>query len=110
MEPHAILAWLEKDRDVFFEGYHIHSSYLGYHKRPDGTTTKVTVTVYDRGLNAAADYRYHVDAVTEEGARATGNPAESIESALAMVHWHNLDREKVAERAKRRRSRRRAPS
>jgi hypothetical protein len=91
MEPHETLAWFEKNREVLTEAYHIHSTYVGYHRKPDGTTTKVTVTVYDAGP-ARSGYRYHVDAIADDGARTMGNPAASIEAALGLVHWGDLDK------------------
>lgn len=52
----------------------------------------VTVVIHDRGPNAPAPLRYHATAQTEDGATATGNPAESIQTVLATLHWDKLDR------------------
>jgi hypothetical protein len=41
--------------------------------------------------------RYSVVAVDDEGRKATGNPAQTIDEALHFVHWQELDREEVAD-------------
>ena len=60
--------------------------------RKDGSMQNVTVTILDAGINSPANLRYHVHAEADDGATATGNPENSIESALSNVHWGDLDR------------------
>ena len=52
----------------------------------------VTIHVHDRGPGASSELRYCVTATAEDGATATGNPAESVETVLATLHWKDLDR------------------
>ena len=60
--------------------------------RKDGSVQDVTVTILDAGLNSPADLRYQVHAEADDGAKATGNPGNSIETVLSTVHWGDLDR------------------
>ena len=63
-----------------------------YRTHKDGSIQNVTVTILDAGINSPANLRYHVHAEADDGATATGNPENSIESALSIVHWGDLDR------------------
>ena len=63
--------------------------------RKDGSMQNLTVTILDAGINSPANLRYHVYAEADDGATATGNPENSIESVLANVHWGDLDRRKT---------------
>ena len=63
-----------------------------YRTRKDGSMQNVTVTILDAGINSPANLRYHVHAEADDGAKATGNPENSIETALSIVHWGDLDR------------------
>ena len=49
----------------------------------------VTVTIFDAGPDCRHG-RYHVEAVSESGKKATGNPEDDLEAALAVVHWSEL--------------------
>lgn len=52
---------------------------------------QVTVEILDHGPEAGV-VRYSCNATTEDGTKATGNPADSIETVIATVHWGDLDR------------------
>lgn len=74
----------------FFEVYH-KTSFECYRERKSGGVQTVTVEVLDAGPNVHPDSRYHINAIGENGKKATGNPAESIDVLLATVHWWDLD-------------------
>lgn len=61
-----------------------------FRETQDGDLQEVTVVVLDAGPSRKGA-RFHVFATTEDGGRASGNPAESLDSALAIVHWSDLD-------------------
>ena len=65
--------------------------FVSYREARDGRHQKVVITILDAGENAPAGLRYHCVARSEDGKQASGNSSESLESALAMVHWGNLD-------------------
>ena len=57
----------------------------------DGNQRPVTVSVYDAGSKSIVG-RYRVEVRTEDGEKeASGNPDNSLEVALAIVHWGRLD-------------------
>lgn len=51
----------------------------------------VTVEIEDRG-HSCHPYRYRCIARTEDGRVATGNPAETPETAILTTHWNKLRR------------------
>jgi hypothetical protein len=55
-----------------------------------GNPQKVMVHIFDAGPGAFPEMRYHCRAELEDGTYAMGNPAESPETALAIVHWNDL--------------------
>jgi hypothetical protein len=69
------------------EGYAV-TQYKLYRTRKDGSDQAVTVEVLDAG--PGEKNRFHVYARSDDGASATGNPADSLDVALAIVHWGNL--------------------
>ena len=52
---------------------------------------RVTIEVHDGGSTADPRFRYYCIARADNGKGTSGNPAASVEVALAMVHWHKLD-------------------
>jgi hypothetical protein len=72
------------------EAYH-RTEYTLYRERKTGEMQEVRVVILDAGP-AAGQLRYHATATDEDGRSATGNPADSAETALAIMHWGNLDR------------------
>ena len=55
-----------------------------------GDDQEVTITVLDGGPRAPGG-RYHCYALAGDGRFATGNHDDSLDAALALVHWHELD-------------------
>ena len=55
-----------------------------------GQDQEVTITILDAGPDAGIP-RYHCFAETPDGRRATGNPDDSLEGLLAVLHWGDLD-------------------
>jgi hypothetical protein len=72
------------------EVYH-KTSFECYRKAKDGTEQEVLVEILDGGTDVDPQRRYHCSATTKDGKMATGNPAESIEVVLSLVHWDELD-------------------
>jgi hypothetical protein len=70
------------------------TTFKGYRKNGAGVLVEVTVDVLDAGQEAG-EGRYAVYARSkEEGGRAkvaTGNEAGTLEEAIAIAHWHELD-------------------
>jgi hypothetical protein len=73
----------------FSEAYHV-TTFECYRETKDGRNQRVEVRVLDAGPEAAK-LRYSVYATSEDGKAATGNSAETVELAMALVHWGNLD-------------------
>jgi hypothetical protein len=76
----------------FLEVFEEHT-FRCYRRDKDGNLQKVTLTVLDAGPNGDSDLRYQVLATTAEGYVASGNPDATLDAALAIVHWENLDRD-----------------
>lgn len=64
----------------------------GARRLPSGSSTLVTIEIHDRGA-AAGSLRWHVEARSEFGGFATGNAQAELPTALALVHWYELDKE-----------------
>ena len=67
------------------EVYHV-TTFRCYRRTKAGDTQLVIVEILDMGPQHPL-VRYHCVALTEDGRFATGNPADSIDVALAIVHW-----------------------
>ena len=74
-----------------FEVYH-KTEFLLYRNAKAGGVQEVTVTILDAGENVDRGLRYQAFATTKDGKSAAGNPADSIETVLAILHWGDLDR------------------
>lgn len=74
----------------FFEVYH-KVSFQCYRKAKDGRVQEVLVEIHDSGPDHSPN-RYHVVATSVDGRSASGNPGDSIDVALAFVHWWELDK------------------
>lgn len=62
-----------------------------YRRTKTGGTQDVLVSIFDAG--PAVTYpRYSATATTPDGRKAAGNPADSIDVALATLHWYELDK------------------
>lgn len=79
---------LERNGD-FFEVREVHS-FEGYRDTGSGQPQTVHVKVFDAGPGAGAQ-RYAVEARTEDGKVTRGNEAESVDTALAITRWNELD-------------------
>lgn len=81
-----------KSRVGLTEAYHV-TTFKGYRKSGPqvGDIQEVTVEIWDAGPERRAS-RYMILAVSEGGKVASGNPVDSIETALALVHWADLDK------------------
>jgi hypothetical protein len=77
----------------FLEVYEEHTFRCRRHDK-NGNLQKVTLTILDAGPNADA-LRFHVFATTEEGHFASGSPDSTLDGALAIVQWADLDRDLV---------------
>jgi len=77
-------------RGGVYELYHV-STFKGHRKARNGEDHLVTVEVWDAGPNQN-NHRYFVEVRDEDaGTTATGNPESTIERALDMTHWAELD-------------------
>ena len=64
-----------------------------YRDLPRGGVQRVIVEILDAGRAARPAGRYSCRARTKDGkAQAFGNTADSIEAAIAVVHWFDLDK------------------
>jgi hypothetical protein len=86
MSDTEIIAQLKKTADIF-EAYRV-TSFFSYRKTKSVETQKVLVEIRDAGEDSTA--RYHVIA-TAGDKQVSGNANASLESALAIVHWWDLD-------------------
>ena len=80
-----------KDVSGIFEVYHT-MTFLCYRTpKPGAAAQEVIVEIHDAGP-AAGDHRYSVHAKADDDKLAAGNSAASVEEALSIVHWDELDR------------------
>lgn len=89
-ELQTLLSAVETSVPGAHEIYRCHSL-VGYRDRPEGGTEKFEVDILDAGPSRP-HLRYSVRVRTENGGFASGNPAESVELAVALVHFENIDR------------------
>jgi len=73
----------------FFEVYEVHS-FTGYREVGGDQPQTVHVKILDAGPKAG-DIRYAVEASTEDGKVTRGNPAESVDVALGITRFNELD-------------------
>ncbi len=79
---------LERHGD-FSEVYEVHS-FTGYREIGGDYPQTVHVKIFDAGPNAG-DARYAVEASTEDGKVTRGNEAESVDTALAITRFNELN-------------------
>ncbi|MGC2237120.1 MAG: hypothetical protein WA584_13220 [Pyrinomonadaceae bacterium] len=77
-----------KERSKCFELYEV-TTYKGYRTGKDGNVQDVNIEIFDAGEGKS--HRYHVEATTNDGKMATGNPQDSLNDAITLVHWQDLD-------------------
>lgn len=91
MDPQEVMNRLKDEVEAkFFEVYEVHS-FEGYRQAADGSNQEVNVKILDMGPDAG-DQRYSVEAISEDGKIARGNPARTVDEAIAITHWTELDR------------------
>lgn len=74
----------------FSEVYEVHS-FEGYRETGADEPQTVLVKILDAGPDAGQD-RYACEASTEDGAKVTrGNFAESVDTAMAITRWSELN-------------------
>lgn len=88
MNPMDIHESLKKLGQGFFEVHHL-MTFRCHRRMKEGSAQEVMVEVSDGGPDMEQG-RYSCVARSNDGKTALGNPAESIEDALSLVHWHNL--------------------
>ena len=76
----------------FFEAYEVRTLTCCRRRKENDDTQWVTIEIWDAGPASAPDLRYRCRAVSEDGCRAAGKRAGTIEHALASVPWYSLDR------------------
>ena len=91
MNAAEVVNFLKGLRGVGFSGVYEKSLFECDRTKRNGNVQKVTVAILDAGPEGGQT-RYHCFAQADDGANATGNPAGTIESVLATVHWGDLDR------------------
>jgi hypothetical protein len=72
------------------EIHHV-TTFRCYRRTRAGEVQAVIIDVLDMGLDAPGDLRFSCHAITEDGRFAGGNPGRTLEEALAIVHWNQLD-------------------
>ena len=50
---------------------------------------EIAITIFDGGPRDPHN-RYYVSATVEDGRKASGNPADTVETALQIVHWKDV--------------------
>lgn len=89
--PSDLIPEIKKFSDIF-EAYHV-TTFQCYRNRKDGTPQKITVEIHDSGNNESpGPGRYSCVAKSEDGTAASGNSSDTIQAALAQVHWYKLDK------------------
>lgn len=73
----------------FFEVYEV-TTFQAYRRTKAGGTQDVKIEILDAGPDADQE-RYMCIATSDDGKTAAGNSADSIDVAVAIVHWYKLD-------------------
>jgi hypothetical protein len=92
MNPDTIRASLLKQHGLNMEEIYQVTTFRCYRTAANGVPQTVIVNVLDAGPDVPSDLRYSCVALTQEGHFAAGNPGGTIDEALAIVHWGQLDR------------------
>jgi hypothetical protein len=74
------------------------TTFKGYRKNKLGEEWLVTIEIRDAGPSTPHGIRYVVFATDAVGRTATGNGDERLDTALAGVHWSDLDNKPPASR------------
>ena len=73
------------------EGYHV-TTFKGYRRTEGAGPALTTVEVWDRGPGAGA-LRFTVLVHDELGRSSTGGPRATLDQAMMVVRWNDLDQE-----------------
>ena len=65
-------------------------NYFAHRIAKSGLDQLVTIKIFDNGPSNP-DSRFTCLVESDDGKKASGNSANAIEAALAIVHWHKLD-------------------
>jgi hypothetical protein len=87
MDVGAIIRWLQQTNRLN-EMAHV-TAFQGNRIAEDGEEIPVRVAVLDYGPDAG-DGRYMVVAEDDDGAIASGDPAETVEAAINAVDWNDF--------------------
>ena len=82
---------LDRVRDYVGGGVYRKIEFVSYRETQDGRDQEIAITILDAGPNSPARLRYQCKARSDDGKHASGNPSESLETALTMVRWGELD-------------------
>jgi hypothetical protein len=90
MDTNEIMSFLKGIADISDVAHK--TTFRCFRKAKDGTEQELIVDVYDHGTTVDSGVRYYCRATSENGNTAHGNSAKSVEEALAILHWSELDR------------------
>jgi hypothetical protein len=91
VNPDAVRKLLGDLPGLRMSDIHHVTSFRCYRRTSDDEMQTLIVEIHDAGPDVTPELRYSCMALTEDGRFATGNPGRSIEEALAIVHWGELD-------------------
>ncbi len=75
-----------------YEPYEV-KQFCGYRNAKDGEHKKIEITILDMGEDCDNPMiRYACQVKQEDGKKATGNNAPTVDEAIAIVHWTDLDK------------------
>ena len=91
MEPVELLDAFRKVSGAF-ELYQVIGKFTGHRhcKGEGGDVKEITIEVLDRGPSYPND-RFMVDVVDQDGRIAGGSTGETVDVAMQIAHWDELD-------------------
>lgn len=90
MNAKEIMKTLKRSGDIY-ELYEI-KMFRGYRKDKTGQSKNVDVSVFDMGEDCDnKQARFYCSVIQSDGKTATGNEAATVEEAIEIVHWFDLD-------------------
>ena len=88
--PYEVLEMLKLTADGrILDAFHV-TTFRCMRRDDNGAAMEVLVEILDAGPGAGLE-RYVVEVTGENDVFVATNPAESIEAALALVPWHELE-------------------
>ena len=73
-----------------FEAYEVRT-FRAYRNTKDGGVHAVAAEILDSGPRVERDLRYSCMSTADDGSTAVGNHEASLETALAVAPWSDLD-------------------